>query len=100
MTDLEFLDRAELLLKAVELACDRINDDGEADIDNLLARATAMQQLFGSFGEAIDFSIAKHCNGPTGAGQLYFVKDQTRFVNLVRERNDGAQGGGDSEPVM
>jgi CyaY protein len=34
MTDLEFLDRAELLLKAVELACDRINDEGEADIDN------------------------------------------------------------------
>jgi len=34
MTDLEFLDRAELLLKAVELACDRINDDGDADIDN------------------------------------------------------------------
>jgi hypothetical protein len=28
------------------------------------------------------------------------VKDQTRFVNLVRERNDGAQGGGDNEPVM
>jgi CyaY protein len=34
MTDLEFLDRAELLLKAIELACDRINDDGDADIDN------------------------------------------------------------------
>jgi CyaY protein len=34
MTDLEFLDRAELLLKAVELACDRINDEGDADIDN------------------------------------------------------------------
>ncbi len=34
MTDLEFLDRAELLLKAVELACDQINDDGDADIDN------------------------------------------------------------------
>ncbi len=34
MTDLEFLDRAELLLKAVELACDRINDAGDADIDN------------------------------------------------------------------
>jgi hypothetical protein len=51
-------------------------------------------------GEAIDFSIAKHRNGPTGAGQLYFLKEQTRFVNLVRERNDGAQGGGDSEPVM
>ncbi len=34
MTDLEFLDRAELLLKAVEISCDRINDDGETDIDN------------------------------------------------------------------
>jgi CyaY protein len=34
MTDLEFLDRAELLLQAVELACDRINDEGDADIDN------------------------------------------------------------------
>jgi CyaY protein len=34
MTDLEFLDRAELLLKAVELACDRINDEGDADVDN------------------------------------------------------------------
>ena len=34
MTDLEFLDRAELLLKAVELACDRINDSGMGDIDN------------------------------------------------------------------
>lgn len=34
MTDPEFLDHAELLLKAVELACDRINDGGQADIDN------------------------------------------------------------------
>ena len=34
MTDLEFLDQAERLLKAVELACDRINDESDADIDN------------------------------------------------------------------
>ena len=34
MTDLEFLDLAENLLKAVEASCDRINDDGSADIDN------------------------------------------------------------------
>ena len=34
MTDLEFLDRAEALLKAVEAACDRINDQTDADIDN------------------------------------------------------------------
>ena len=34
MTDLEYLDRAEALLKAVETACDRINDQSDADIDN------------------------------------------------------------------
>jgi len=34
MTDLEYLDRAEALLKAVEAACDRINESSDADIDN------------------------------------------------------------------
>ncbi|GAB3184504.1 iron donor protein CyaY [Hydrogenophaga aquatica] len=34
MTDLEYMDRAEAVLKAVEMACDRINDDTDADIDN------------------------------------------------------------------
>ena len=34
MTDSEFMDRAEALLKAVEAACDRINDDTDADLDN------------------------------------------------------------------
>ena len=34
MTDPEFLDRAELLLRALEQQCDRINDDTDADIDN------------------------------------------------------------------
>ena len=34
MTDLEFMDRAETLLRALEQQCDRINDDTEADIDN------------------------------------------------------------------
>jgi CyaY protein len=34
MTDLEYSDRAEALLRAVESACDRINDETEADIDN------------------------------------------------------------------
>jgi CyaY protein len=34
MTDLEFLDRAELALKAIEASCDRINDAGDVDIDN------------------------------------------------------------------
>ena len=34
MTDLEYLDHAETALKAVELACDQINDETDADIDN------------------------------------------------------------------
>ncbi len=72
----------------------------DADVVIFLWRKADRIEETDAVGEAIDFSIAKHRNGPTGAGQLYFVKDQTRFVNLVRERNDGAQGGGDSEPVM
>ncbi len=34
MTDLEYQDLAERVLKAVELACDRINDETDADIDS------------------------------------------------------------------
>ena len=34
MTDLDYLDRAEAVLSAVERACDRINDETDADIDN------------------------------------------------------------------
>ncbi|MDD3936536.1 iron donor protein CyaY [Rhodoferax sp.] len=34
MTDSEFMDRAERLLKSVETSCDRINDESTADIDN------------------------------------------------------------------
>ncbi len=34
MTDTEFLDHAEALLKAVEACCDRINDETDADVDN------------------------------------------------------------------
>ena len=34
MTELEYLDRAEAALQAVEMACDRINDETDADIDN------------------------------------------------------------------
>lgn len=34
MTDLEFMDRAEQLLLAVEQGCDRINEDTDADLDS------------------------------------------------------------------
>ena len=34
MTDLEYQNLAETALQAVEIACDRINDETDADIDN------------------------------------------------------------------
>ncbi|MDD2711663.1 MAG: iron donor protein CyaY [Simplicispira sp.] len=34
MTDLEFMNRAEQLLLAVEQCCDRINDTTDADVDS------------------------------------------------------------------
>lgn len=34
MTDTEFMDQAEMLLKAIEGNCDRINDQMVADVDN------------------------------------------------------------------
>lgn len=34
MTDTEFLDRAESVLRAIEASCDRINEESDADIDN------------------------------------------------------------------
>lgn len=39
-TEFEFLEHAERLLKAVELNCDRINDESQVDIDN--SRAGSM----------------------------------------------------------
>lgn len=34
MTDSEFMDRAEQLLREVEQACDRVNDESDTDLDN------------------------------------------------------------------
>jgi len=34
MTDTQFMDRAETALKHIEICCDRINDETDADIDN------------------------------------------------------------------
>jgi len=51
-------------------------------------------------GETINFSIAKHRNGPTGGGQLWFIKDQTRFVNLVRAASPSSESAEESESVL
>ena len=52
-------------------------------------------------GEAINFNVAKHRNGPTGSGQLWFRKEETRFVNLVRERAPELPApGAEGDPLM
>ncbi len=43
MTDPEFLNYAEAVLHAVELCCDRINEESDADVDN--QRSGAMVTL-------------------------------------------------------
>jgi CyaY protein len=57
MTDLEYQDRAEALLRAVELACDLINDATDADIDN--QRVGGMITLTFANGSQIIINLQK-----------------------------------------
>ncbi len=57
MTDLEFMNRAENLLQAVETSCDRINDQALADIDN--QRVGGMVSLIFSNKSQIVLNIQK-----------------------------------------
>lgn len=57
MTDLDYLDHAERLLRAVELACDRINDSTDADIDN--QRVGGMVTLSFANGSQIIINLQK-----------------------------------------
>lgn len=57
MTDSEFLDRAEILLKTIEANCDRINDESDADVDN--QRVGSMVTLTFSNGSQIIINLQK-----------------------------------------
>ena len=57
MTDSEFLDLAENLLRSVEASCDRINDHNLADIDN--QRVGAMVTLVFSNSSQIVINLQK-----------------------------------------
>lgn len=57
MTDLEYQDHAERLLSAVELACDHINDNTDADIDN--QRVGGMVTLSFASGSQIIINLQK-----------------------------------------
>ncbi|MCJ7798684.1 MAG: iron donor protein CyaY [Polaromonas sp.] len=57
MTDIEYQDLAESALKAIETACDRINDDTDADVDN--QRSGGMITLTFSNGSQIIINLQK-----------------------------------------
>lgn len=57
MTDTEYQDRAEALLRAIELACDRINDDTDTDVDN--QRVGGMITLTFANGSQIIINLQK-----------------------------------------
>ena len=57
MTDLEYLDRAEALLAAVEASCDGINESTDADVDN--QRVGGMVTLTFADGSQIIINMQK-----------------------------------------
>lgn len=57
MTDTEYLDRAEALLRLIEQACDRINDTTDADVDN--QRVGGMITLTFANGSQIIINLQK-----------------------------------------
>ena len=57
MTEQEYQDRAEALLASVEAACDRINDQTDADIDN--QRVGAVVTLVFANGSQIVVNLQK-----------------------------------------
>ena len=73
----------------------------DADVVIFLYRDAERSDDAGVTGEAINFNVAKHRNGPTGSGQLWFRKEETRFVNLVRERAPELPApGAEGDPLM
>ena len=73
----------------------------DADVVIFLYRDAERSDDASVTGEAINFNVAKHRNGPTGSGQLWFRKEETRFVNLVRERAPELPApGAEGDPLM
>src|SRR3954463_9488958 len=82
MTDLEYMDRAEALLGAVEAACDRINDATDADVDS--QRVGGMVTLTFRNGSQIIVNLQKPLQeGGLGAqgGGYHYRFDGTRWMD-------------------
>lgn len=101
MTDPEFMDRAEALLRQIEACCDRINEETDADIDN--QRVGGMVTLVFPNGSQIVVNLQKPLHEvwmAAKAGGFHYKFDGQRwmdtkgngefFVNLTRYASEQA----------
>jgi len=82
MTDLEFLEHAEELLKALEQNCDLINDQSDADIDN--QRTGSMITLTFANKSQIIVNLQKPLQEvwlAARSGGYHFRSDGTRWLD-------------------
>jgi CyaY protein len=82
MTDPEFMDQAETLLKRVEACCDRINEETEADIDN--QRVGGMVTLVFRNGSQIVVNMQKPLHEiwmAAKAGGFHYKFDGSRWID-------------------
>lgn len=82
MTDLEFLDRAEAVLRAIEANCDRINEQSDADIDN--QRTGGMVTLVFPDGSQIVVNLQKPLHEiwlAARAGGFHYKFDGQRWMD-------------------
>jgi len=92
MTDSEFLDLAENLLRSVEASCDRINDQNLADIDN--QRVGAMVTLVFSNGSQIVINLQKPLH------EVWLAAKSGGYTSsLMAGSGATARGGASSLPV-
>jgi CyaY protein len=82
MTDLEYQNHAERALNAIELACDRINDETDADIDN--QRTGGMVTLTFSNGSQIIVNLQKSLQEiwmAAKSGGFHYKFNSSRWTN-------------------
>jgi CyaY protein len=82
MTDSEFMDRAEALLRGIEARCDQINEESDADIDN--QRVGGMITLTFRNGSQIIINLQKPLHEvwlAARAGGFHYRFDGTQWAD-------------------
>jgi CyaY protein len=82
MTDPEYMDRAEAVLRSVEACCDRINDESEADLDS--QRVGGMVTITFPNGSQIVVNLQKPLHEiwmATRAGGFHYKFDGARWLD-------------------